>query len=126
MVRRASEINQREIKLLRVLVYAGAAPDDLLELRHGAHRTVKHDEAAGLCIYAGGEQPRGSDKHRILRFRVDEVSELRLALVIAARDAHDVAVILVAQVFVFVNQCLPHPGGMFLVHAETMVFWNRS
>ena len=53
MIGRAAEINQREIELLRVLVNARAAPDDLLELGHRADRPVKHDQAAGLGIHAG-------------------------------------------------------------------------
>ena len=114
----AAEIDQREIELLGVLVNAGAAPDDLLEFRHGAHGAVEHDEAAGLGVHAGGEQPRGGDEDRIFCFRVDEVAELRLPLRVAAGDAHDVAVVLVAQVLVLVNQGLPHAGGMFLIHAE--------
>ena len=118
MVGRAPKINQREIELLRVLVDAGAAPDDLLELRHRADGAVEHDQAAGLGVHAGGEQPRGRDEHGIFRFRVDEVAELRLALAVAASDAHDIAVILVAQVLVLVDQGLPHPRGMFLIDAE--------
>ena len=61
---RATEINQREIKLLGVLMDARAASDDLLELGHGAHRAIQHDEAAGLGIHAGGEQPRSRDENR--------------------------------------------------------------
>ena len=36
---------------------AGPAPDDLLELGHGADLTVEHDEAAGLRIDPGGQEP---------------------------------------------------------------------
>ena len=67
VVGRAPEINQREIELLRVLVDAGAAPDDLLELGHRAHGAVEHDEPAGLGIHASGEQPRGGDENGIFR-----------------------------------------------------------
>ena len=118
MVGRTAKINQREIKLLRVLMNAGAASDDLLEFRHGAHGTVQHDEAAGLCIHAGGKQAGSGDEHRIFRFRVDEVPELRLPLGIAAGDSHDIAVILVAEVFVLVDQSLPHARGVFFIHAK--------
>ena len=118
MVGGAPEINQREIKLLGVLVNARAASDDLLELRHGAHGTVEHDEAAGLGVHAGGKQPRCGDQNRIFGFRVDEVSELGLALRVAAGDAHDVAVVLVAQVLVLVDERLAHPRGVFLIDAE--------
>ena len=76
---------------------AGAAADDLLELGHGADRAVEHDQAAGLGIDAGGEQARGGDDDRVLRFRVDEVAELGLPFGVAAGDAHDVAVVLVAR-----------------------------
>ena len=67
MVGRAAEIDQREIELLGVLMDAGAAPDDLLELRHGADLAVEHDQAAGLGIHAGGKQPRGGDEDGIFR-----------------------------------------------------------
>ena len=73
---------------------AGAAADDLLELGHRSDCAVEHDEAAGLGVDAGGEQPRGRDEDGILRLRVDEVAELGAALGIVAGDAHDVAVIL--------------------------------
>ena len=56
-----------KIELLRVLMDAGAAADDLLELGHGADGAVKHDEAAGLGIHAGGKQPRGGDEDGIFR-----------------------------------------------------------
>ena len=118
VVGRTPEINQREIKLLGVLVNAGAAPDDLLKLRHRADSTVKHDEPASLGVHAGGEQARGRNKDGIFCFRVDEVPELRLPFRVAPRDSHDVAVILVAQVLVFVNQSLTHPCGVFLIHAK--------
>jgi hypothetical protein len=39
-----------------------------------------------------------------------------------ARDSHDVAVIFITQIFVFVNKSLPHPRGMFLIHPEENVF----
>ena len=58
---RAAEVHQREVELLGVLVDAGAAPDDLLELGHRADFAVEHDQAAGLRIDAGGQQPRGGD-----------------------------------------------------------------
>ena len=64
MVGRAPEIDQREIELLGVLVNAGAAPDDLLELGHRADGAVEHDQPAGLGIHAGREQPGGRDEHR--------------------------------------------------------------
>ena len=76
---------------------AGAAADDLLELGHRADCAVEDDQAAGLGIDAGGEQARGGDDDGILRFRVDEVAELGLALGVAAGDAHDVAVVLLAR-----------------------------
>ena len=115
---RAAEIDQREIELLGVLVDAGAAPDDLLELGHRADRAVEHDQAAGLRIDAGGKQPRGGDEHGIFRFRVDEVAELGLAFGVAAGDAHDVAVVFVAQIRVLVDERLPHAGGVLFIHAE--------
>jgi hypothetical protein len=43
MIGRAAKVDQREEELLRVLVDARAAPDDLLELGHRAHRPVEHD-----------------------------------------------------------------------------------
>src|SRR6202043_1307074 len=62
---RAAKVDQGEIELLGVLVHAGAAPDDLLELGHRAHRAVETDQAAGLRIDAGGQQSRGGDEDGI-------------------------------------------------------------
>lgn len=53
MAGRAPEVDQREIELLGILVHAGAAPNDLLELAHRADLAVEHDQAAGLRIDAG-------------------------------------------------------------------------
>ena len=118
VVGRTPKINQREIELLRVLMDARAAPDDLLKLRHGANSTVEHDQAAGLCVNASGKQPRGRNENGIFCFWVDEVPELRLPLCVAPGDSHDIAVIFVAQIFVFIDQSLPHPRSMFLIHTK--------
>ena len=57
-----SEVHDREVVLAEVLVDAGAATDDLLELGHRADVRVEDDELAGLCIDAGGhELRRGGD-----------------------------------------------------------------
>ncbi len=65
MAGRAAKVDQREVELLGVLVDAGAAADDLLELGHRADRAVEHDQPAGLRIDAGREKPRGRDQHGI-------------------------------------------------------------
>ena len=80
MVGGLAEVDQGEVELLRVLMDAGAAADDLLELGHRADRPVEHDQAAGLGIHAGGKQARGGDDDRVSCFRVDEVAELGLRL----------------------------------------------
>ena len=118
MVGGLPEVDQGEVVLLRVLVDAGAAADDLLELGHRAHFAVEDDEAAGLGVDTGGEQARGGDDDRIFRLRVDEVADLGAAFGIIAGDAHDVAFVLLDQVRVLVDQGLPHPGGVFGVHTE--------
>ena len=51
-------------------------------------------------------------------FRVDEVVELRLALVIVAGDAHDVLAVGGGEVGVGVDQRLPHALGVVDVLAE--------
>ena len=58
----AAEVDQGEVELAGVLVHAGAAAHDLLELGHRADFAVEHDEAAGLRIDAGGEQAGGGDE----------------------------------------------------------------
>ena len=63
-------------------------------------------------------KPRGGDENRVFRLWIDEVAQFRLALRVAAGDAHDIAVVFVAQVFVLVDQCAPHAGGMLLIDAE--------
>ena len=56
MVGGPAEVHQREVELLRALMDARAAADDLLEFGHRADRAVEHDQPAGLRIDAGGEQ----------------------------------------------------------------------
>ena len=114
----AAEVHQGEVELACVLMHAGAPPDDLLELGHGANGAVEHDEPAGLHIDAGRKQPRGSDQYRVSGFGVDEVVQLCLAITVAAGDAHDVTVVRLHQIGVFVNECLTHAGGVLLVNAE--------
>ena len=114
----AAKVHQREIEFSGVLVDAGAASDNLLELGHGADLAVEDDEPAGLNVDAGGEQPRGGDQHGVSGFRVDEVAELRLPFGIAAGDAHDVAVVTVHEVGVLVDEGLAHAGGVLPIHAE--------
>ncbi len=103
---------------MRVLVDPGAAADDLLELGHRADFAVEDDQAAGLGIDPGGEQARGGDDDRVFRLRVDEVAELGAAFGIVAGDAHDVALVLLHQVRVFVDQGLAHARGVLGVHTE--------
>ena len=64
VVGRPPEVDEGEVELLGVLVDAGAAADDLLELGHRADLAVEHDQAAGLGVDAGGEQARGGDDDR--------------------------------------------------------------
>jgi hypothetical protein len=45
-----AKVDQREVEFLTILVNAGAASDDLLELGHRVDLPVKHDQAAGLRI----------------------------------------------------------------------------
>ena len=114
----ATEVHDGEVELFGVFVDAGATADDLFELGHGADGTVEDDEAAGLGVDAGGEQARSSHDDRVRGFRVNEVAELGLAVVVAAGDAHDVAVVFVAEVFIFVDEGLAHAGGVLFVDAE--------
>ena len=51
-------------------------------------------------------------------FRVDEVAQLRLPFGIAAGDAHDIALVFVAQVLVLVDQCAAHAGGVLFIDAK--------
>jgi hypothetical protein len=57
MVGRFAKVHDGEVILLCVLMDAGATPHDLLELGHRAHFPIERDEAAGLGIDSGGEQP---------------------------------------------------------------------
>ena len=115
---RLPEVDEREVVLLGVLVDAGAAADDLLELGHRADLAVEHDQAAGLGIDAGREQPRGRDDDGVFRLGIDEVAELGLAFGVVAGDAHHVAVVLLHEIGVLVDQGLPHARGVLGVHAE--------
>ena len=118
MAAHAAKVHQGEMEFSGVLMHAGAAPDNLLELGHGADLAVEHDEPAGLHVNAGRKQPRGGDQHGVSGFRVDEVAELRLPFGIAAGDAHDVAVVTVHEVGVLVDEGLAHACGVLPIHAE--------
>lgn len=127
-----AKVNQREIELACVLVHAGAAPDDLLELGHAADLALQHDEAAGLRVHAGGEQARSGDDHGHLGLGVDEVAELLFAFGIVTGDAHHVARVLLHQVSVFIDEGLAHAGRVGRVHAkydgflEAVATWRRG
>lgn len=58
MIGRLAKVEQREIELCRVLVDASPTPDNLLELGHRSDLAVERDDAAGLRIHAGGQEPR--------------------------------------------------------------------
>jgi hypothetical protein len=60
---------------------------------------------------------QGGDEDGIFRFRVDEVAKLILAVFVAAGDAHDITVVLVAKVLILVHEGLAHAGRVFLVQA---------
>ena len=114
----AAKIDQREIEFPGVLVHAGAAAHDLLELSHRVHVPVERNHPAGLNVHARRKQPRGRDQHRIFRFRVDEISEFGLAFGIAAGDAHDITVVLGDQIGVLVDERLAHARRVLLIDAE--------
>jgi len=113
-----TEIHQGEVKLLAVGMHPRAAADNLLELRHRAHFPVQHDQAAGLGIHAGGEQPRGGDEHRIRIHRIDEIIEGFHALLIVAGDAHHIAAVGSHQILVLIDQSLAHHQGVLGVDAK--------
>src|SRR4051812_41905099 len=49
----AAKVHQSEVILLRVLVDASSATDDLLELSHRTHGAVQDDQPASLRVDAG-------------------------------------------------------------------------
>ena len=118
MVGGFAEIKQGEIVLAGILVDARAAAHYLLELGHGAHFTVKDYEAAGLGINSGREQARGGDDDRVFCFRVNKVAELGAAVRIITGDSHDIALVFLDHISVFIDKCLAHYCGMLGVHAE--------
>src|SRR6202043_1437912 len=71
-----------------------------------------------LRIYAGGEQTRRRDDNGVFRLGVDKVAKLGLALSVTAGNAHDIAMVLVAEILVLVDERLPHAGGVFFIDAE--------
>jgi hypothetical protein len=72
----------------------------------------------GLGVYAGREKPRCGDQHGIGGFRVDEVAELILTVLIVASDAHNVAMVFSDEIAIFVDERLPHPRSVFLIDAK--------
>lgn len=47
-----------------------------------------------------------------------EVADLGAAFGVVAGDTHNVALVLLDQIRVFVGNGLPHPRGVFGIHAE--------
>ena len=115
---RLPEIHDREEKLSVVLVDTGAATDDLLKLGHGFDAPVEDDEVAGLGVDAGAHETGGRADDGIGGFRVDEVVELSLALVVVTGDAHDVFGVGGGEVGVGVGHGLAHALGVVDVLAE--------
>ena len=118
MTGRGPKVHQGEVELAGILMYAGAATNDLLELGHGADFAVEHDKPAGLDVDTGRKEPRCGDQHGVSRFRVDEVAQLPLAFGVGAGNAHNVPVVLFRQIGVLVDERLAHAGGVFLVDTE--------
>jgi len=114
MLGSAAEIEESEEEFPGVFVDAGAAADDLFEFRRGADSAVED----GLRVYAGGEEAGGGDEDGVFGFGVNEVAEFILAFGIAAGYPHGVAMVLVAEVLVFLDEGLAHAGGVFFIHAE--------
>ena len=89
----AAKVDQREIELPCVLMNAGAAPDDLLELGHRADprsSTIRRQVWASTPVDRSREVVTSTG---YFDFRVDEVAELVLAFLVAASDTHDIALI---------------------------------
>src|SRR5690348_819102 len=112
------EIHDGEPVLVVVLVDTRTAADDLLELGHRLDVLVENDQLAGLRIHAGGHQLAGGGDDRVALFRIDEVVQLGLALVLVTGDAHDVLAALTYAFRVEVDQGLPHTLGVVDVVAE--------
>src|SRR5690606_984950 len=114
----ALEVHDGEVEFAVVLVDAGAATDDLLELGHGGDATVEHDELTGLRIDARGHELGGGGDDRVGGLGVDEVVELGLAHVVVAGDAHDVFGVGGGEVGVGVDEGLSHAFGVVDIFAE--------
>ena len=106
MAGRTAKIEQGEIILLGILVGAGAAPHNLLELRHGTDGAIQYNQVAGLGIDAGRKQAQGGDDGGIPRFGVNKVAELVGSVRVVAGNAHNIAPVLMMQSRIFVNKRL--------------------
>ena len=112
------EVHDGEVELAVILVDAGAAADDLLELVidwMGWSSTISLQVWASTPVVISS---RGGGDDRIAAFRVDEVVEFRLAFgsspvirMTYLRFSGD-------KVGVLVDQRLPHPLGVVDVFAE--------
>ena len=116
--RHVAEIHHHEEALAVLFAQAGAAPDDLLELRHGADHLVEDDQLRHLAVRARGKQLRRRRDDRIRRGHGNEVVELALAVGVGAGDAHDVVGVFPDHVGVEVVQLDAHAFGMFFRGAE--------
>ena len=113
-----SEIHDGEVVLPEILIDAGAAADDLLELGHGADVRVEDDELAGLGVHASGHQLGGGGDDGIKLGWADEGIEVALALLVVAGDLHHVFAVGGDEVGIGVGQFLAHSFGVLDVHAE--------
>jgi hypothetical protein len=111
---RLDEVVDREVVL--AVVEPGAAPDDLLELDHGVHRTHQHDVADVPRVHAGGELLRGGEDGGDALLVVLEVAQVLLAeRTVVGRDA--VAVVGIAARLGLVDE-VAHRQGVVLGGAE--------
>ena len=112
------EIEDGEPVLVKVLVDARSATDDLLEFSHGLDALIQHNELAGLGVHAGGHQLAGGGNHRVAFFRVDEVIQLGFAFLFVTGNPHHVFAVLFHSLRVQVYQGLAHAFGVVDVFAE--------
>ena len=77
--RRASVVEDVKVEFPIVLAEAGAAPDDLLELGHGADDANEHDVLNHRCIDTGAEELGRGEDDGGFGFEFLETTEMSLA-----------------------------------------------
>ena len=117
--RRAGIVDDVEGELAVIGAQARAAPDDLLELRHGADDPRQHDVLAGRSVHPRGQELGRRQDRRGSGLHVLELGSVGASDVALVRGhPADVIGMIPHRVRIQRRESLAHLEGVLLVHAE--------